>query len=180
MPLVMLALIAMSFTTRWPAAVAVTAAYVGAATIASGPSQVNTVSYALAVSSVGAVWWLALRTDGHRVAHPAVALLLVLALTTAGLAADNPIAGRAPGFLLLAAAGLALLLVDPRAIAVVAWALVFQSLTLLAALSGPHQYFEPARIVSYGAVVGVAVVLWVRLGTPSTEPPVTRAAPVDT
>ncbi len=156
MPLTVLALVVMSFTTRWPAAAAVTAVYVGAATGASGP--LDPISYILAVPSVGAVWWLALRTDGRRVAHPATTVSWIVGLIAVGLAADDPLAALTPGYLLLAVAGLALLLVDPRIIAIVACTMAFQSLTTIVTLSGPQARFDPHRIAAHGVVLGVVTV----------------------
>jgi len=154
--LVVLALVAMSVTTRWPAAVAVTAVYIIVATDAGG--SFNTLGYALAISTIGAVWWLALRTDGCRVAHPATTLAWIVVMIGVNLAADNPYAALSLGYLLLVVAGIALLLFDPRFIAIVACTVAFQSITAIAVQSGPHEPFEPDQISAYGVVLGMTAV----------------------
>jgi len=113
----------LTLTTRWPAAVAVTASglIAAASQFLDGPidpigHQLTVLTLLQAVSVTGLAWWLAIAGDGKRAIAPITAGVVLTALVGSAYLAGSPDAVAAHAVILLGlpAAGVALAAFDPR------------------------------------------------------------------
>lgn len=167
---------ALTVTTRWPAAVVVTVS--GGIDVVLrlleaplGPFgyEVAANAAALALTSSGLAWWLAVRGDGRPIASPATAGLVLVVFVGSAYPSGSPDGLAAATIVLLGfpAAGLALVTVDPRPAiaATVVWTLLILTLVPYRLLLPPELDWE-ALVVTLVALVGVTIgVLLSRFGT---------------
>ncbi len=134
-----LAVVAMVFTTRWPTATLVTAAWVWVV-ISSWSDQQGgfaAVTVSVAVVFAAMAWWLALASDGRRAANPRALALGLVAAVGISVVVDSPVVLALYALTLggLFLVGLMIVAVDPRLLiaASTMWLLYAVSATALAA-----------------------------------------------
>jgi len=157
----MAVVVAMVFTTRWPTAVLMTAAWlwVGGSTWTDHQVGLTAMAVSVTVLLTAMAWWLALATDGRRAASPRSLALGLMAAVGVSLVANDPgllvVSSVTFGGLLLV--GLVIVAVDPRLLiaASTMWLLNAVSLTALAATPGNRALWMDASLPIGVTIIGL-------------------------